>query len=142
MLAVIVRGLPGSGKSTLTSKLAKDNNAVVHSTDNYFCVTGEYIFNPKRLGWFHQLNLEDFEVSLSHGKNVICDNTNTTWKEIKPYVKVAKKYGCEILIVESETEWAFDVDVLAERNTHNVSKEIIQFMLDKWETTESIIEKV
>jgi len=49
---VIMRGLPGSGKSYLAKKIAsewKDGESVVLSTDDYFMnEKGEYVFDKAR----------------------------------------------------------------------------------------------
>ena len=44
-----MRGLPGSGKSTLARKIA-DKTGLVYSTDDFFMINGEYVFEPKMIG--------------------------------------------------------------------------------------------
>lgn len=46
---VIMRGLPGSGKSTLAKKIA-GNSGVVYSTDDFFMVNGQYVYDSKMIG--------------------------------------------------------------------------------------------
>jgi len=54
---VILRGLPGSGKSTLSKKLSKLNeNCCNYSTDDYFYINGHYIFKPDDLPKAHKWN--------------------------------------------------------------------------------------
>jgi hypothetical protein len=90
----IMRGLPGSGKSTRAAEIAAAARAAaattssssssvqavaIHSTDSYFVdpLTGVYDFNPELLSVNHQKNLEAFCVSLAAGVGtVIVDNTN------------------------------------------------------------------
>ena len=43
-----MRGLPGSGKSTLAKKIA-GNAGVVYSTDDFFMVNGQYMYDPKMI---------------------------------------------------------------------------------------------
>lgn len=46
---VIMRGLPGSGKSTLAKKIA-NKYGLIYSTDDFFMVNNEYVFDPKMIG--------------------------------------------------------------------------------------------
>lgn len=147
----IFRGLPGSGKSTKVKQLVKEIQLenchggtghryfVIHSTDNYFSVCGTYRFNQNRLHVFHKFNQEDAEKSCEIGIDyVMIDNTNTTLKEMQPYLDIAKKYGYRVEFVESDTTWKFDIEECARRNTHGVPKEAIQRMLDRWNDTDAI----
>lgn len=136
----IMRGLPGSGKST-AAKVAYPH--VTLSTDDYFMVGGRYCWSFEWLSRAHAWNQWRADQACANGESlVIIDNTNTTWKEIKPYVDIGRKYGYEIHIVEPNTSWKFDVQGCLKRNTHMVPVESIQKMLDRWESTESIIEKI
>ena len=52
---VLMRGLPGSGKSTKAKKIA-GQIGVVFSTDDFFMVNGQYKYDPKMIGEYHQKN--------------------------------------------------------------------------------------
>lgn len=140
---VLMKGLPGSGKSTLAKKLAEENNGVIYSTDNYFMVAGQYKFNGSLLGQAHDWNRISVLQALIHGKNyVIVDNTNCSYFEIEPYVKMALQYNYEIEIVEPDNPDRFDVDLCTSRNTHGVPREAIERMLGRWESTKSFYDKI
>ena len=47
-----MRGVPGSGKSTLAKRIAGDNG-VIYSTDDFFMVKGEYVYDVKMIGKYH-----------------------------------------------------------------------------------------
>ncbi|MBP9839028.1 MAG: hypothetical protein KBC84_10000 [Proteobacteria bacterium] len=49
---VLMRGLPGSGKSTKAKKIA-GNVGVVYSTDDFFMVNGKYMYDSKLIGDNH-----------------------------------------------------------------------------------------
>jgi adenylate kinase family enzyme len=49
---VLMRGLPGSGKSTKARKIAGEVG-VIYSTDDFFMIDGKYIYNPKLIGDYH-----------------------------------------------------------------------------------------
>lgn len=149
---IIMRGLPGSGKSTMVktfTQQASDKRltCTVHSTDDFHLeLKGglfEYVFKPDKLRYFHEQNLAHADTSMSMGVNVvIIDNTNTTWKEIKPYVEAGAKHGYDIEVTEPTTSWAKDPVECAKRNTHGVPLEAIQRMLDRWEKPDSILNKM
>lgn len=134
---VIARGLPGSGKSTLAQELGK--GGIVLSSDDYFMVNGEYKYDPSMRGNAHAWNQGRARRAIAAGVTpVVIDNTNVTWGEVSPYVKMAKEAGYEISYAEPSTPWKFDVDELTRRNKHGVPKDAIQKMLDKWQPTESL----
>jgi NEDD4-binding protein 2 len=54
---VLMRGMPGSGKSTLAKKLA-GQGGVIYSTDDFFMKNGQYVYDPKMIGEYHNKNLE------------------------------------------------------------------------------------
>lgn len=133
--AVIMIGISGAGKSTrvreLTEGLSEEDYAI-HSTDSYHFIDDEYVFQPKKLGYFHKLNQEAFADSLSKGTLlVICDNTNLTNKERKPYVEWAEAYGYEVQyeIVGEFTETF--AKVCANRNAHGVPLKAILRMVNR-----------
>lgn len=71
-----MRGLPGSGKSTLAKKLA-GQAGVIYSTDDFFMIKGEYVYDPKKIGEYHQKNFERTSESIKKGVSpIVIDNTN------------------------------------------------------------------
>ena len=61
----IVRGCPGSGKSSLARKIAnlhslENKVAKIFETDNYFMENGEYKFDATKLHRNHQKCFSDF----------------------------------------------------------------------------------
>lgn len=94
-----MRGVSGTGKSTLAKKLGK--NGVVLSTDDYFMKDGVYDFNPKNLGIYHKMNQEKTKECMEKGISpIVIDNTNSKEWEMKPYVMLADQYNYEIHIEE------------------------------------------
>jgi NEDD4-binding protein 2 len=130
-LAFVLRGLPGSGKSTVARRLAGEDG-VIHSTDNYrYNQQGEYVFDPEKTFAQHQENFEAFGQSLRQGiEVVVCDNTNTTRSEYERYVKAAQKAGYLVSIVVLPHP---SIEEALKRNGHGVPREIIEAMLKRWE---------
>ena len=146
-ICYILRGLPGTGKSTTAYALrtgASRNHrqgtgfGATFSTDDLFMVNGEYQFDPSKLGEYHALNLEmaaewmhDHRKVSSYAHCVI-DNTNTQHWEYEKYVEVAKAYGFIVQVISIDWD-AKDIPLYAERNTHGVPIEAIYRMAARWE---------
>src|SRR3990167_3573012 len=129
---IILRGLPGSGKSDIAKKLVE--NGIIHSTDDFLIKNGKYEFDRDNIVKYHYYNLMSSIRSMKKGISpIIIDNTNITAYSCINYVEQGKMYGYEIVIIEPDTSWAFDVEELVKRNSHNVRRETIIDMLQKYD---------
>lgn len=135
--AVIMIGLPGSGKSTRAKQIANTcasngYSCKIHSTDDYFMINGKYCFNAKKIGYHHRLNQEAFCKSIDAGVDcVIVDNTNIRQRDRDIYATYAESKGYEVqyeVVGEFTDEF---VAVCAERNTHDVPHEVISKMASR-----------
>lgn len=131
--AIIMRGIPGSGKSSHAHDLTGPHGAI-HSTDDYFVGRdGLYHFEPRKLRENHAKNLAAFKRSLEQGLDpVVCDNTNTQYWEYKPYVEAAWEAGYQVTVAEVPH---IDSELAAQRNSHGVPVEAIERMLERWQET-------
>lgn len=141
---VLLRGAPGSGKSTVARALLERNpGGVKLSTDDYFTHNGEYRFDPTALGEAHEWNHKRAKEAFERGANpIIIDNTNLQGWEMRPYVIQALKHGYKVLFREPDTWWKYKPRELERRTTHNVSVETIRRMLNGYErfvTVQSIM---
>lgn len=132
-ILIIMRGLPGSGKSSLAQKLGKGGS--VFSTDDLFMSPeGKYQFDQSKLKINHELNLNRTKKAMENGISpVVVDNTNVSSDDIRPYVELAHKLGYKIEFREPETPWRYDASELAKRNAHHVPQDRIEGMLKNWE---------
>lgn len=99
----IVRGLPGSGKSTFAEMLA-EKMVNWFEADMFFEHAGEYKFEPKRLPAAHGWCQLKVETAMQEGfETVVVSNTFTRESELAPYVELATKYGYKVVstIVEN-----------------------------------------
>lgn len=119
---VIIRGLPGTGKSTLAKKY--DSSYVHCEADQYFMKDGQYIFDKSRIKDAHAFCLLKAEYALYQGHNVVVSNTFTRKWEYEPYVNLAKSYDAEVEIIILKEKYT---------NIHNVPNGTMKHMAERWE---------
>ena len=130
MKVIIVRGLPGSGKSTWTQNNCPD--AYVCSADKFFEREGEYKFNPSLLPHAHAACMGAFIEALREERPlVVVDNTNVTKIEIAPYISVAQAFGYEVEIIYVQKKHS--IQKLVERNIHKIPYRSVENMESRWE---------
>ncbi len=100
-LLFIVRGLPGSGKTTLAHIIANG----VCSADDYFTDSeGNYNFDPSKLKAAHADCQSRVEQHMTYGEPLVAvANTFTQEWEMEHYLNLAKEYGYMVqsIIVEN-----------------------------------------
>ena len=129
----LMRGLPGSGKSTLVNAIksvyAKNatGDFLVCSADNFFMIDGSYTFDASRLSDAHQ-DCQDRmkDAVISRLRTIVIDNTNVMYWEMKPYIQMANQEGYIVILVEPKTPWRLNVEILAQKNSHGVAREVLQ----------------
>ena len=127
----IVRGCPGSGKSSLAKKIAnlhslENKVAKIFETDNYFMENGEYKFNPSKLKENHAKCFNDFLDALNDRRVdvVIVANTFTHKWEYVNYADAAKDSGFEVTTLIANGNY---------QNVHNVPDDVVQKMKNRFE---------
>jgi len=142
MQVIIMRGIPGSGKTTHIEQNYSD--AVVCSSDHYFTdEDGNYNFDIEHIGVAHKQSKEKFYSALERKETpIIVDNTNTRWWEMEDYVYAAEEAGYDIVFIRLVT----DVETAYNRNIHNTPRDIVEkfYMIfeelpEKYENKETII---
>ena len=125
----LVRGLPGSGKSTFSEYLESfSDRMVICSADDYFTdmETGEYNFDGSKLKEAHSACKHKAEYAMQMGDDVIVANTNTQAWEMKPYEELAEKYGYRIFHIVVENRHG-------NKNVHGVPDEVLEKMRNRFE---------
>lgn len=139
---VLMRGVPGSGKTYLAKKIVAatigtslvDYKTHICSTDDYFMSRGVYIYERQRLSEAHDWNQRRVRSALHQGLSpVIVDNTNVETWEMEPYLRDGVSNGYLIEVMEPNTPWAKKYNQLITRNSHNVPPNTIRKMLNNFQ---------
>jgi predicted kinase len=119
----IIRGLPGSGKTTLAQQLASYQNC--HAADDFFVKDGAYYFYPEKLGEAHAACQAGVRNSMVAGAESICvHNTFTKAWEVAPYRALAQEFGYSVFVIECQNDFG---------NVHGVPDDTIEAMKARWE---------
>ena len=125
---ILLRGLPGSGKTTLAYLLSENTTYPVFSVDDYFtdAVTGAYHFRfqDNHLAYKQCEHVTQQAMQQGHSK-IFVHNTFTMDWEIEPYFKMASIYGYAVFVVTVENHHG-------NQNSHDVTPEQLKKMAEKY----------
>jgi adenylate kinase family enzyme len=128
----IVRGLPGSGKSTFAEALV-GSDFLVCEADKYFIVDGEYKFDATKLRQAHEwcknrveTYMEDSLVNDQFYREIAVSNTFTQEWEMESYYKLAEQYGYMVFSIIVENRHGG-------KNVHGVPDEKLEQMKNRFE---------
>ncbi len=99
---ILVRGLPGSGKSTFANYIKfivdEDRSKMnYYEADLWFDIYCGSTFTPMRLKEAHKWCQDRVELALRRGESAMVSNTSTEEWEVEAYQKIAEKTGAEFI---------------------------------------------
>jgi len=120
----IVRGLPGSGKSTF----AKTFGGQHYEADMFFIdEDGNYKFDGTKIKDAHKWcqSFVKTDMMLEYPKIVVSNTFTQEW-EMKPYMDLAKEHGYKVFTIVVENRHG-------RNNVHNVPEDKIEQMANRFE---------
>ena len=114
---VLIRGLPGSGKSTKAKTMI---NHVHLEADMFFEKNGVYLYDASKIKEAHDWCVNSAMENLSNGKNVVVSNTFVKVWEMKRYFDLGYPYR----VIEMIGKWP---------NVHGVPEDKIKLMAANWQ---------
>ncbi len=124
----LLRGLPGSGKSSLSKSLG----TVHFEADMFFMEGNEYKFDIRKIQEAHRWCQDQVRISMKNSDKKLGDirisvsNTFTQEWEMKPYYDMANEFGFSVfsIVVENRHNGV---------NIHNVPIDVIDNMEKRFE---------
>lgn len=126
---ILLRGLPGAGKSRLANVLSENGKYPVFAIDNYFTnkITGEYVFNFAENYLAYQQCESHCKQALTKGiSKVFIDNTFTLDWEFIPYFKLAVEFDYTLFVITVEKYHD-------NKNVHDISQDQLEKMAEKYQ---------
>ena len=124
---ILLRGLPGSGKTTLAEVLSEDGKYPVFSVDDYFTDENghyEFRFQENHLA-YKQCEEGVKKAMLESQQKIILHNTFTIEWEMEPYFKLAADYGYRVHVVTVENRHG-------NANVHDIPDDQVERMRGKY----------
>lgn len=117
---IILRGVPGSGKSTFAKRLG-----ILHfEADMWFDIHGG--FNRDKLKEAHEWCYERVSQELKNGNPVVVSNTFVRAWEMQKYLQLAEDLGIEVKILTMDGNY---------ESIHGVPEETVRLMRDRFDTS-------
>ena len=117
MRLILVRGVPGSGKSTFAAKVFP--GAFHVENDMFHVKDGEYRFDFNKQKDAVSWCMDMCDTALRNGMDVVVSNTFTKRRYIMAYVKLAAKYGADVSVYRMTGSF---------KNSHSVPASVFENM--------------
>jgi predicted kinase len=128
----LLRGLPGSGKSTFANFIWNDY-AICEADKFFYDKEGNYNFDASKLRQAHEWCRQEVETRMVENSitpqyypEIVVSNTFTQEWEMEPYFKLAEQYGYRVftIIIENRHDG---------KNVHGVPDEKLEQMRNRFQ---------
>lgn len=129
-----MRGIPGSGKSTIAQMISNATNGVICSTDDFwYNEDGDYIYDVAKAGYAHLLNQRKVAAYMAEGQeSIIVDNTNIKVSDMQPYLNLSVMFLYTVQVIPVYAE----LEVCKLRNAaRNENRRIPEEVIDRMNAT-------
>jgi len=132
MKLTIVRGLPGSGKSTFVRSNERFYGAKAIEADDFHMINNEYVYRQERAGYAHEWCQAQVAYYLNQGFDVVVANTFITSHAAVPYYEIAQDFDAEFEIITMTEDYG---------TVHNAPEKVLDNMKEHFEkfTTEEFV---
>ena len=123
----LVRGIPGSGKSTFAKTLVKKDYCHKEADMYFVDADGKYNFKPSQIKDAHKWCQEEVDNLMRYSHSpVVVSNTFTQEWEMEPYFEMAKEFGYKTFSIIVENRHGGT-------NQHEVPDEVLTKMRERFE---------
>jgi predicted kinase len=102
--------------------------------------SGKYVYKKEQAGVAHARSQYYAREACKEEENVIIDNTNVSWNEVKPYLLIAREFSYDVKIMEPDwtpelrvATGGWNTEFLRGRSSHDVPQDIIELMASKFD---------
>ena len=131
-IAIILRGVPGSGKSTFVEKFRTlPGSTAIHAIDDlHIDDNGDFLWDEENAERLYTLNFANFVQSCAAGiENVVCDAINIETQSFQKYIDIASQYGYQVYVVTANPPTPAQS---TKRNKHHTSSSQAREMYSRW----------
>lgn len=122
---ILIRGIPGSGKSTYAKTHYVSKGFEHYEADMFFIdEQGNYSWDKNKIHLAHQWCFDKFSDAVLRRVNVVISNTFTRHREMKDYINLANESDYEVEIVVCTGNY---------QNVHNVPDETVEKMRNRFQ---------
>lgn len=123
----LLRGIPGSGKTSLAQFLIRDGGFMFAADDLFYKEDGSYVFEGDRLGEAHDRCYDNTELAMARNLSpIVVHNTFTQTWELDDYLDLAERYNYQVvsLVVENRH---------GNKSLHNPPDAVVASMIRRFE---------
>jgi tRNA uridine 5-carbamoylmethylation protein Kti12 len=121
----VMCGIPGSGKTTLSEQLAKEDNAVLYCYDK---MPNFYRYHVCHQTMFNRINRD-----LRLNKNVVCDDSHITREARMNLLKAISRFECKKILHVMKTPVEVCIQQAIKRQTGKVPAHIVKECYSRYE---------